>query len=108
MTKPDKILSYIGFAIKSGNVRTGVNVAKTIKKPVPLMILCHTASKNTVEEVLTLSKKLNSKIIVTKDITVEDIFNKQNCKLAVITSNELAKAIITNTNEHFVLLGDNC
>lgn len=108
MPKPDKILSYIGFAIKSGNVRTGVNVAKTIKKNAPLMILCHTASKNTVDEVIALSKKLHSKIIITKDITVEDIFNKPNCKLAVITDNELAKAIITNTNEHFVLLGENC
>lgn len=108
MATREKIMSYIGFAIKKGSVRTGVNVAKTIKQPVPLMILCGSASDNTVDEVLALSKKFNAKVIRTKDITVEEIFNKENCKLAVITDYGLAKAIINNVNEHFVLLGDNC
>lgn len=100
-----KVLSYIGFAIKAGKVRTGVNVAKTIKERVPLMILCGTASKNTVDEVVALARKLNSKLIVTNGITVEDIFLKENCKLAVITDFSLAKAILSNLDEQFQLFG---
>lgn len=102
-----KVLSYIGFAIKAGKVRTGVNVARTLKKSAPLIILCGTASENTVEEAKSIAKKLHSKIIVTSGIKVEDIFYKQNCKLAVITDKSLAGAILSNTDEQFVLLGGN-
>lgn len=100
-----KILSYIGFAIKAGKVRTGVNVAKSIKERIPLMILCGTASENTVKESVALAKKLGSQIIVTNGVKVEDIFYKQNCKLALITDYQLAKAILQNTDEQFVLFG---
>lgn len=102
-----KVLTYIGFAIKARKVRTGVNVAKTLKVKAPLMILCETASENTVKEVVSIANKLNAKIIVTKGIKVEDIFYKQNCKLAVITDYQLAKAILSNTDEQFVLFGGN-
>lgn len=100
-----KVLSYIGFAIKSGKVRTGVNVAKTVSGRVPLMIMCESASTNTQKEILSLAEKLNSKLVVTKGILVEDIFYKQNCKLALITDNSLAKAILSNLDDQFVLFG---
>ena len=40
-----KILSYIGFAAKSGNLRTGVNAVATLKKA-NLLAVCKRASEN--------------------------------------------------------------
>ncbi|MBQ2717625.1 MAG: hypothetical protein IJF75_03385 [Clostridia bacterium] len=102
-----KVLSYIGFAIKAGKVRTGVNVAKTVRGHVPLMILCESASDNTVKEATQIAQKLSAKIVMTHGIKVEDIFYKQNCKLALVTDNSLAKAILANLDEQFVLFGGN-
>ena len=44
---------------------------------------------------------------MTHGIKVEDIFYKQNCKLALVTDNSLAKAILANLDEQFVLFGGN-
>ncbi len=102
-----KVLSYIGFAVKAGKVRTGVNVAKTVKGRVPLMIICETASENTLKEATEIAKKLGAKMVMTHGIKVEDIFNKVNCKLALVTDNSLASAILSNLDDQFVLFGGN-
>lgn len=101
----DKILTYIGFSIKAGKVRTGVNAIGTLRGPVPLLILCDSASKNTVEDAVKLAKQLKAKLVLSKVYKVEDIFRKENCKLAAITDQSLAKAIIDNLNEKFVEFG---
>ena len=99
----DKILSYIGFAIRARNVKMGVNSCETLKGRVPLFILCKSASLNTQKDAISLAKKHNSKIVVSVN-PLEEIVCKQNCKLIAITNNELAKAILNNLNEHFVIL----
>lgn len=100
-----KIRSYIGFAIKAGKVRTGVNVAKTLRGKAPLMIMCETASENTVKEIVNLAARLSAKLVVTRGVKVEELFAKENCKLAVITDYSLAKAILSNLDEEFQLFG---
>lgn len=100
---PDKILSYIGFALRARKVKKGVNACSTLKGKVPLFILCNSASQNTKKDAISLAKKHGSKIVVSIN-KVENIVGKENCKLIAITDGELAKAILNNLNEHFVIL----
>ena len=102
---PEKIISYIGFAIRARKVKLGVNAAGTAKQGmIKLIVLCHTASENTVKEAISIAKKHHAKIVLSKTYSVEDIVYKQNCKLVAILDKGLAKAISDNLNEHFVIL----
>ena len=98
----NKIYTYIGFAIKSRKIRCGVNSVATLKNRVPLLLLCKTASDNTFDEVLKIAKKINSKIYISKTYKVEDLVNKEHCKLIAIQDVNLAKAIIENGKDHIV------
>ncbi len=103
-----KILSYIGFAKKSGNLRTGVNgIAAT--KGACLLILCSSAAQNTVAEAEKLARKFGCPLAVSY-ISVEEITGKSNCKLMALTDKELAGAIIQNikTDENFTLKSGGC
>ncbi len=97
-----KILSYLGFAKKSGNLRTGVNTVSTLKKAYAL-IICSGASENTVNEAKKLSQKFFCPLIVSR-LSVEELTGKENCKLMAVTDENLAKAIIDNTDENFTIL----
>lgn len=96
-----KVLTFIGFALKSRKVRCGVNAVKTIKGKVNLLILCKTASKNTYDDAISLAKKLSAKLVISNDYLIEDIVNKECCKLIAIEDEGLAKAIIEHLDSHF-------
>lgn len=95
-----KIETFIGFSIRAGKYRLGVNAVATLKSA-ELLIMCHTASENTVKDVLKLSKKLKVEIIVYNFGNLEDLTGKANCKLMAVTDKSLAKAIIDNLDENF-------
>lgn len=101
----DKIHTYIGFAVKSGKVRLGVNAIYTLKGSIPLLLLCDSASENTKKEAKKIAKKYNSVMVLVKNEKLEDIFYKENCKLAAILDQSLAKAILDNLNENFEQFG---
>ena len=100
----DKIVSYVGFAIRARKAKLGVNAAATVKKGIYVFILCHTAQKNTVKEVVSMAKKHDAKIVLSKYYTVEQMTGKENCKTIAVLDKELSKAIYNNLNEHFVIL----
>lgn len=97
-----KVLTYIGFAKKSGNLRSGVNAINTLKTA-NLLIVCATASQNTVKEAVKLSVKFSCPIVESK-VLIEEITGKENCKLIAITEGNLAKAILDNKDENFTLI----
>ena len=97
-----KILTFIGFSLRAKKLRCGVNAIKTIKKSVKVLILCATASNNTFDEVVKIAKKLNSTLIISVDNKVEDIVNKEHCKLLAVEDESLANAILDNLDSHFV------
>lgn len=101
----EKIISYIGFAIRARKVKLGVNAALTAKPhSIKLIVLCHTASENTVKDAIGIAKKHHAKIVLSKASKVEDIVCKNNCKLIAVLDVGLAKAITDNLNENFVIL----
>ncbi len=96
--KNAKLSSYFGFAVKSGNLRSGLNTIKTLKKGVFLIAVCHTASDNTKDDAKKFAIKFNCPIIEIKDATLGEYVGKENCKVAAVTDANLAKAIIENAN----------
>ena len=101
-----KVLSYLGFALKSGNLRSGVNAIATLKRA-DLLIICKTASQNTVKDANKLASKLGCPI-VRSEITTESIVSKENCKLLAVTEQNLAKAILDNLDDNFTLISGGC
>ena len=100
-----KIATYIGFARRARKVKVGVNAISTVKGRIPLMIVCATASENTLSDAKSLAKKHGAKLVMTKSITVEDFFDKENARLAAILDDSLAKAILENLTEEYQIIG---
>ena len=100
---PEKIISYLGFAMRARKLRLGVNAIAAEKKRIYLLVLCATASENTKKDALSMASKLHAKLVVSNFYRVEDLVNKENCKLIAVLDRELSKAILTNLNEHFVI-----
>ena len=94
-----KLNTFIGFAIKARNAKLGVNAVKTLKRA-DLLILCSTSSENTLKESVSLSKKLNAKLYILKEIKLEDVVFKENCKLIAVCDKNLSKAIIECKSSH--------
>ena len=94
-----KAFTFIGFAIKARKVKLGVNAVKTLKRA-EIMILCSSASENTVKEAVSLSKRLNAKLLILKGVLLEQVVYKQECKLIAIFDKALSKAILESNDSH--------
>ncbi len=99
-----KPYSYIGFAIKARKLRTGINAVGTLNKDVFLIILCSTGEKNARKEAEKLAQKHNVPLIESLKFTLEAIIGKENCKVAAVTDENLAKAIMDNLGDDFKVL----
>lgn len=106
MQTKSKIETYLGFAIKKRALITGSDSVSRLKKA-NLVVVCATASENAKKEAQGISKKLNCYLIESK-IPLEDVTGKLNCKIAAVTDENLASAIVNNLNENFsVISGGN-
>ncbi len=94
-----KAETLVGFAIKSRKCKMGVNAVATLKTA-ELLILCPTASQNTVKDAVKLAKKLSAKLYVSVK-TLEDVTFKENCKLIAITDKNFAKPIMELSDGSF-------
>ncbi len=98
-----KIETYIGFAIKSRKVTCGFNSIESLNKGVYLLILCSSASENSLKLAEKLQHKLKCKLMVCNDIKLEDVTHKPNSKIIGIRDENLAKAICDNEDANFKL-----
>ncbi|MBR2377500.1 MAG: hypothetical protein IKA85_07035 [Clostridia bacterium] len=96
-----KAFTFIGFAIKARKVKMGVNAVKTLKKA-ELLILCHTATENTLKESVSLSNKLNAKLLILNEIELEKVTFKAGVKLIAITDKALSDAILKSDERRLV------
>lgn len=95
----NKIFSYVGFAKRALKLKAGTNAIKTVNKGVYLMLVCETASQNAKNEAIKLAERFSCRLFETCGFTIENLINKENCKLVAILEPELAKAIILNAGE---------
>ncbi len=88
-----KIISYLGFAIKSNNIITGQTALKYTKKSINLILVCSSASENLVNLAKNLSIKHNCEFIVTKQM-LQELTGIKDVKIIGLTDENLSKAII--------------
>lgn len=98
----DKIESLIGFAINAGSVIYGIDSVEEMKKHKHLVIYCASASDNTIKRVKNFSEKFKVPSMISKKL-LDDITHKTNCKVIGITSKQMAKAMMSFTNNDFHL-----
>lgn len=101
MENKSKAETFIGFAMRARKYRIGVNAVGTLKK-VNLIIICKSASENTVKDALKLANKFHCTAILTKQKTLEEITHRENAKVMAITDSALSKAILDNSKEDFI------
>ena len=101
-----KAETYIGFAIRKGSYKIGVNAINTIKKA-QLLIICSSAGEDTQNKSKKFARKWGCKILQIKKPLKEVVF-RENAKLMAITDKVLAEAILENINNEFieVVLGE--
>jgi len=95
-----KAQTFIGFAIRAKKYRIGMNAVQTLKS-INLLVVCCSASENTIKDAKKVASKYHCPIIITKKIKLEDITFKENSKVMAITDKALAKAILDNCNNDF-------
>ena len=103
MNNKTKVETFIGFAIRTGKYKIGSNACQTLKRA-KLVIVCHTASENTVELASKLAKKFSCKLLKTSQNPLEYYVKKENAKVLAIENGDLAKSIIANKESELIEL----
>lgn len=92
--RSNKIKSYLGFSVKSGNVIFGSDKLFESKKKPKLVIVCSLQNEKVTNKVLKLCKENNITCIKLIDITLADLICRDNCKVVGVLDDNLAQAII--------------
>ena len=100
MEKKTKAQTFIGFAIRAKKYRIGMNAVQTLKS-INLLIVCCSASENTIKDAKKIASKYHCPMLITNEIKLEEITYKENSKVMAITDRALAKAILDNCNNDF-------
>lgn len=101
MENKSKAETFIGFAIRARKHKIGLNAVATLKKA-NLIIVCHTASENTVNDARKLKNKFHCKMLITVNKTLGELTHRENAKVMAIADYALAKAIIDNSEKDFI------
>ena len=100
MENKTKAQTFIGFAIRAKKYRIGMNAVQTLKS-INLLIVCCSASENTIKEAQKVASKYHCPLIITNEIKLEEFTFKENSKVMAITDKALAKAILDNCKNDF-------
>ena len=88
----DKLIAYLGFALKSGNLVFGVDNIEAKANKVVIAIFDDTLSDNSCNKLHNLVSRTNIKLY-NSDILMDELLGRNNCKAIGITSKDLANAI---------------
>lgn len=104
MENRSKAETFLGFAIKTGRCRIGLNAVLTLKRA-EVVIICKTTAENSKEKAKKLAGKFNCPCIVTVKKTLEELTHKENAKIMAIYDKKLTKALLNNLEEEFIAEG---
>ena len=92
----NKIISYIGFALKSKKVIAGQTPLKrNYKDKIYVVLVCNTASDNLKNLAKNIAIKNECEFIIT-NVELEQLTKLKDIKIIGITDENLGKAIINN------------
>lgn len=97
-----KIETYIGFCIRARKIVLGSGAISSLHGGVQLIIMDGKSAKNSVRLALKFKNRFSCPIVVCNSGFAEAV-NREDCRLAAITDSELAKAILSNLDENYVL-----
>lgn len=101
MQMNSKIKTYVGFAIKKGDVVLGLDNIKKSKKAPKLVIIASDASEKTKKETKFCCQKINA-VLIECGKSVEELVEKPGVKVFAMSDNNLIKAILQNLDEDFM------
>ena len=102
MENKTKAETFIGFALRTGKYKIGVNAVNTLKRA-NLIIVCKSASENTKKDAEKLAKRFHCPQIETVNFTLEQLTYRENDKVMAVADKSLAKAILDNLENDFTL-----
>ncbi len=102
MENKSKAKTFIGFAIRARKFRIGMNAVQTLKS-INLLIVCNSASENTKDEAIKVANKYHCPLIMTNTAKLEDITHRENAKIMAVADKTLAKAILDNIENDFIV-----
>lgn len=88
-----KIESYLGFAIRSGNVIFGYDKLFDCKKTPKLVLVCSTQNEKVSNKVLNFCTDNNIECIKLDNLILSDLIKRENCKVIGVLDENLANAI---------------
>lgn len=97
--KENKLISYIGFAIKSGKVIFGYDNLFKAKKMPYAIVYCHTLSEKMKNKLELFANLKKIKLIPLENFILSDIIKRDNCKVLGICDENLAKVISTEIDD---------
>ena len=90
-----KIISLIGFAIRSNNLIAGQTPLKRTKQKLFLILVCNTGSENLKNLAKNLAHKHGCEFIISKT-NLETLTNIKEIKIVGLTDENLSKGILQN------------
>ena len=101
MESKGKTQTFLGFAVRAGKYRAGFNSVQTLKRA-ELLVICKTASENSLKEAKKLAAKFRCPLLKTDKQTLAEIIFKENAKLMAVTDKNLARAAIAGSEKDFI------
>lgn len=96
----NKVISYIGFSIKSNTCYFNSTIIEKNIKKIKVLIESSDALKNTEEKAIEISNKYKIQLIKLNKITIESITKRKNCKLIGLSDDNLVKAILNEKEDY--------
>ncbi len=103
METKSKAQTYIGFAMRKGSYKIGVNAIYTLKKA-KLLIVCGTAGADTSKNAVKLAKRFGCQLLRLESLPLAEVTHKDYAKLMAITDTALAQAILNQSEKEFTIL----
>ena len=101
METKSKVQTFIGFAIRARKYKIGFNACTTLKGA-NLIVICRSASENTIKQTLKLARRLNCPTVKTVEKNLSEYVFKDNAKIMAITDKALSQAIIDNSEQELI------
>ena len=94
MDSTNKFATFVGFAVRTGRFKTGVNAVATLKRA-DLILISADTGESTLKEGIKLAKRFKCPVYKTVR-PLEELTHKDNAKVMAVFDKKLAKAIVEN------------
>ncbi len=90
----NKVDTYVGFAVKSGNVIWGLDMLKKAKKAPFVILIDEQIGQNSLKQVNLYAERNNVEIVVLPAEHLNNSLARTNVKILSVCDENLAKAIL--------------